>query len=110
MCTSSGRIAPLAEISGQWSTDVDRGLARPRHHDPRRVQQHRAARYAINAVAHDAPPESLACVRADLVRASRQGTKLDQGGPVANGKAPPARCRFEPMTIHGDLPPRALAR
>ena len=44
------------------------------------------------------------------MRASRQGTKLDQCGPVANEYPPPVRCRFKAMRIRNHLPPGPCAR
>ena len=46
-----------------------------------------ARRASIDPVADDSAPERRAGVGADLVGASRHGTKLDQSGPVANRDA-----------------------
>src|SRR5260370_18692039 len=67
MMTSSGFIAPLGEIFGQRSGDVDRFLARARHDEARCVEQHRSARHAVDAVADDPVAERLARVNANLM-------------------------------------------
>src|SRR6185437_2796268 len=68
------------------------------------MEKHRPARHAIDPVAKDSAAESLACVRADLVRASRYRTKFDQSGAIAGSNAPPVRCCGKPMLV-GHHPP-----
>src|SRR4029079_13112240 len=99
MSTSSGRIAPFAEIFGKRGRHIDRGLALSRDDEPRGVEQHRPARNAVDAVADDAATERLAGVRADLVGAPGRRLKLHQSGAVADGQPPPHRCRLETMRI-----------
>src|SRR6185369_4343994 len=74
------------------------------------MQQHRPAGNSIDAVADDSLAERLARVSAYLMRASRQGTKLDESGAIANRNPAPARCRFEAMRILDHPPAGPLAR
>ena len=85
--TSSGRIAPLAEIVRERRSDVDRRFAVPRNEEARRVKEHRASGHSVDPVADNPAAERLARVRADLVRAARQRLKLDQSGPIARQRA-----------------------
>src|SRR5215210_9114230 len=68
MTMSSGLIFPACKIFGKRSSDVDRVASRSRHDQPRRMEQHRPAGDAVDAVADDAGAEGFACVDADLVR------------------------------------------
>src|SRR4029079_11772859 len=55
--TSSGRIAPLAEIVRKRGGDVDRGTSIARDDELDGVEQHRTAGHPIDAIASDSAPE-----------------------------------------------------
>ena len=67
------------------------------------MQQHRAAGDTVDPVADDTAAERLARVRADLVRASSQGTKLDQRR--AEGTASRRQCVSCTAMMVRDHPP-----
>src|SRR4029079_10554319 len=94
---SSGDIGPPAESVGKRSGHGDRRLPVTRNDETRGMKQHWAARHTVHPVARDPAAERLTRVRADLVRPSRQGTKLDQSGAVSDSNPPPVRCCGEAM-------------
>src|SRR4051794_9575337 len=109
MTISSGRIAPFAEIVGRRCSHVDRRPTLARHDEPRSMEQHRPAWDTVDAVANDSAAERLAGVRADLVRASRDGTKFDQSGAMRRNPPPARYCR-SPMFVRNHPPTGFRAR
>src|SRR3954452_16443868 len=73
------------------------------------MEKHRPAGDPIYAVTGDPAPERFARMRANLVPASRDGTKLDQCGPIADSQAAPVRCCGKTMLISDHPPARFRA-
>ena len=93
--TSSGRIAPLAEIVRKRGGTSIAGLP-SRGTTSRDAWRASDRQESVDPVADDPASERLARMRADLVCPAGQRLELDQSGAIANREPAPARCRRKP--------------